>query len=121
VNKGSGSSPIDDNLVICAISWVSIDTGLSNQRKPPWMKLNSNLMHMLIFVLLPKSGISNKFNMHVRCNHVSHSCDLTAISSEFRLSPMCRYFCGANSGNFFRSTRLWSENHRLHTTPNMSP
>jgi hypothetical protein len=81
VSRGSGSSPIDENPVIHVISCMSIDTGLSNHRKLLWTQLNNNLTEMLISALLPKCGISNRFNMFVHFSLASHSCGSNVSTS----------------------------------------
>jgi hypothetical protein len=79
-NNFSESFPTVGKPVIHAISYVSIDIGGSSHKIPLWMQINNNLKHKFIYRLLPKCGISNKFNIPEFSIPVAYLCGSTGIA-----------------------------------------
>jgi len=77
------------------------------------MQLNNTSTHALIYVLLPKCGMSNKFNMPTFYNPDAHSCGLTQTPLVPGTVLVHKYLSLDNLGNFCVAMISWSINFRL--------
>jgi hypothetical protein len=120
-NSIAGSSTSLDNPMMCAINYVSLDTGGSTHKVSSRMQLSTILMHKLTFSLVPKCGISNKFRVVAFCSLVTHSCGSSRIYLVLNMILEYKYLSHAMLEKFYTSEISWSMNFSVATFPSISP